>query len=136
MALIMASTISACSGEAHDEVTVTNAWARIADSGATGGAYVTIANNTGTDLTITGLLSAFADTVELHETAQHEGMTHMTPVADRLISSGDSLVMKPGGMHLMFVRLNHALVPGDSIPLSIHFKDRLPLDVRVPVRNP
>lgn len=119
-----------------DGVTVRDAWARIADSSATGGAYFTLINSSGSDLQIAGLTSSVADTVELHETAQHDGMMHMTPVEAASVGAGDSLVMKSGGMHLMFIRLHNTLAAGDSIPLTIHFTDRESVSISIPVRSP
>lgn len=122
--------------QTFDGLIVSNSWARIADSAGTGGAYVTLINSSGEDWHISGLSSPVADTVELHETAQHDGVMHMMPIMSAKLTAGDSIVMKPGGTHLMFIRLHHALTPGDSVPVTLHFEDRAAVSFSIPVRTP
>jgi periplasmic copper chaperone A len=115
---------------------VTDAWARTADSGATGGAYVTIVNADSMTVELTGASSAWAVATEVHETMDHNGMTHMMPRSTVSIAPRDSLVMKPGGLHIMLVQLTRALTVNDSIPVTLRFSRGDSLQVRVPVRAP
>jgi copper(I)-binding protein len=38
------------------------------------------------------------------------------------IPAQGSLVLAPKGTHLMFIELNHALVEGEHIPVTLHFE--------------
>lgn len=115
---------------------VRDAWARAADSGATGGAYVTLANMDTLDVTITGWSADAAESTELHETMVHDGMAHMTPHTQREIPRDSVLVMQPGGMHIMLMRLTRALRAGDTILITASLADGRAIDTRVAVRAP
>lgn len=117
-------------------ITVRDAWARIADSAATGGAYVSLVNGNRDMVEIAGAASTAADAVELHETMQHDGMMHMTPRTSVAIAPGDSLVMGPGGLHVMLIGLHRALVVGDSVPLVLQLSSGDLIPLMIPVRTP
>lgn len=113
---------------------VSGAFARPADSAATGGAYLTIINADSTAVALTGAASSYATAVEVHETMDHNGMTHMMARPSLPIGARDSVVMKPGGVHMMLVGLTRALREGDSVPLTLRFSRGDSVLVRVPVR--
>lgn len=114
---------------------VTSSWARPADSGATGGAYVTIINADSITVELIGASSPVAAATEVHESMQHEGMSHMMARTSVPIAPRDSLVMKPGGLHVMLLQLTRPLAPGDSVPLTLRFSSGDSVTVRVPVRE-
>lgn len=114
---------------------VTSAWARPADSGATGGAYVTVLNADSVAVELVGATSPAAAATEVHETMQHEGMAHMMARPSVRIAPRDSLVMKPGGLHLMLVGLTRRLQAGDTIPVTLRFSTGDTLPVRVVVED-
>ena len=113
---------------------VTDEWIRAGDAGATTGAYAIIHNPRSDELQIVGVTSVVADTVEIHETTQHDGMVHMTPQPSLTIGAADSVVLKPGGKHFMVRALKRSLVPGETVTLRVHFSDRTSLDVLCDVR--
>lgn len=113
---------------------VTSAWARPADSGATGGAYLTIVNADSMTVELIGVASPAAQAAEVHESMQHDGMTHMMARPSIGIGARDSLVMKPGGLHVMLLQLTRPLVAGDTVPLVLHFSTGDSVRVRAPVR--
>jgi len=117
-------------------ITVRGAWARIADSAATGGAYVTLVNGNTTPVEIVGAASATADAVEIHETTHHDGMASMTARPSIVIAAGDSLLMAPGGVHVMLIGLHRALVAGDQVPLVVQLATGDLLPLTIPVRAP
>jgi hypothetical protein len=96
------------------------AWARAADSAATTGAYLTFVNHDTVTVHVTSWSSPDAQAVELHETMQMNGMMHMMPVTDPpAVVAGDSLVLAPGGKHLMVIGLKKRAAAGDSITLVL-----------------
>lgn len=113
---------------------VSDEWMRAGDAGATTGAYAVIHNPRSDALQIVGVTSVVADTVEIHETTQHDGMVHMTPQASLTIAAEDSVVLKPGGKHFMVRALKRSLTPGETVTLRIYFSDRTSLDVLCDVR--
>jgi copper(I)-binding protein len=136
---------TACAGDTTADapargLLLRDGWARAADSGTTGGAYLVLENRDTTSVSITGVSTAAADAAELHETMVHDGVAHMMPHADLAIAAGATLTMAPGGMHLMLVGMRHAVVEGDTVAVVLRLTrgagaaDSLP--VRLPVRAP
>ncbi len=117
-------------------IEVRHSWARIADSGATSGAYLEIANNDTVAITLVGVTTNDAGAAEVHETMQHDGMAHMMPRTEVRIPAGDVLTMAPGGLHVMLVDVRRAFVIGDSVRLRLRFSDSTTVDVTAPVQTP
>jgi copper(I)-binding protein len=119
-----------------ERIAVRSGWARIADSGATSGAYLEIANNDTVAITLVGVTTDDAGAAEVHETMQHDGMAHMMPRTEVGIPAGDVVTMAPGGVHVMLINLRRALVIGDSVRLRLRFSDSTSVNVTAPVRTP
>jgi len=117
-------------------VEVRHSWARIADSGATSGAYMEIANNDTVAITLVGVTTTDAGAAEVHESMQQDGMAHMMPRTALRIPAGDVVTMAPGGLHVMLIDLRRALVIGDSVRLRLRFSDSTSMAVTVPVQTP
>jgi copper(I)-binding protein len=119
-----------------ERIAVRSGWARIADSGATSGAYLEIVNNDTMAITLVGVTTGDAGAAEVHETMQHDGMAHMTPRTELRIPAGDVVKMAPGGLHVMLINLGRALVIGDSVRLRLRFSDSTTVAATVPVHTP
>ncbi len=133
----MAVLVAACAPtETPQGRTVTAAWARAADSGATGGVYLTIVNHDSVTVELVSVATALAASAEVHESMQHDGMSHMMPRTSVPIGARDSVVMAPGGLHVMLNQLTRSLTAGDSVPLTVRFSNGDSVLVRVPVRAP
>ncbi|HMS02146.1 MAG TPA: copper chaperone PCu(A)C [Gemmatimonadaceae bacterium] len=117
------------------EPMVTGAWARVSSAGTTTGAYGTIHNPEDDTLRIVGATSSVADTVELHETMDHDGMAHMEPRPALPIPPRDSVMLAPGGLHLMVRQLMRDLVIGEQVAFTLHLADGRTLPVQVEVRS-
>jgi copper(I)-binding protein len=115
---------------------VREAWVRAADSGATGGAYLTLANADTTSLTIVAMSTPVAATTELHETMQMSGVVHMMARPDFVLARDSVLTMAPGGLHLMLTGLNRTLHAGDTVSLTLTLADGRTVPVSIPVRAP
>jgi len=117
-------------------VEVHHSWARIADSGATSGAYMEIANNDTVAITLVGVTTVDAGAAEVHETMQHDGMAHMMPRTELRIPAGDVVKLAPGGLHVMLIDVRRALVIGDSVRLRLRFSDSTSVAVTALVQTP
>ncbi len=102
--------------------------------GGVTGAYATIHNPRGTPIRIVGATSEVADTVELHETMDHDGMVHMMPQTALEIPAGDSVVFAPGGKHFMVRALRRDLVLDEQVPIHLVLDDGSTLDFVADVR--
>jgi copper(I)-binding protein len=115
---------------------VADPWARpTIGEGRTTAAYMTIANEGGGGDVLKGARSEKAKAVELHQTTvTAEGVVKMRKVEDGLpVAPSGSLVLEPGGAHLMVVGLDEALAAGDELPLTLEFASAGAVDVRAPV---
>jgi hypothetical protein len=118
-------------------VEVVDAWARPADSAATTAAYFVVVNHESTTVTLASQSSPVAEAAGMHESMNMAGTMHMSPLdAPIAIAPGDSLVLKPGGRHLMVSGLARRLVAGDSLPLLLTFADGRILRTVATVRAP
>lgn len=117
-------------------VEVRHSWARIADSGATSGAYMEITNNDTVPIMLVSVTTGDAGAAEVHETMQHDGMAHMTPRTELRIPAGNVVTMAPGGLHVMLIDVRRALVIGDSVRLRLRFNDSTIVAVTAPVHTP
>ena len=98
-------------------------------------AYMTIANNGEAGDLLKSARTPKAKAVELHETSMSaDGVMQMRKVEDPVpIEAGASLVLKPGGMHLMLLGLEDALKAGEDLILTLDFDKAGLIEVVVPV---
>ncbi len=118
----------------RDSVWLGQAWMRAGAAGATTGAYAVIYNTRADSVSIIGATSVVADTVEVHESVQHDGMVHMEPQMSLSIPAGDSVVFAPGGKHFMVRTLKRALSAGETVTVRVLLSDGTTLDAPFVVR--
>jgi copper(I)-binding protein len=98
-------------------------WARATPAGASvGGAYLKITNRGTTPDRLIGGSLPTAAAVEVHEVTLAGGVAKMRRLADGLeIKAGETVELKPGGYHIMFVGLKAPLRQGESITGTLQF---------------
>ena len=115
-------------------IEIRKAWARPAAKGATGGAYLTIFNGTGRTERLIGISSDASESTGIHESYRNkDGMSGMRPAGELPIEAGSKLVMKPGGYHIMMMKLKRDLQIGDSVSVRLMFAGYDTLQVYIPV---
>jgi len=100
----------------------------------TGAVYITVRNTGAIPDALVGASSDAAEVVELHETIRDGEVMRMRPVGKLALPPGATLEMKPGGLHIMLIRLKRALHAGDTVPLTLTFEHGASLALEVPVR--
>jgi periplasmic copper chaperone A len=81
--------------------------------------------------------SPFAQKVELHVFAIQNKIYGMQPVDAIKVSPGAAAtVLRPGGAHVMLEGLKQPLRAGESIPLSLTFKNAGKAQIEVRVESP
>jgi copper(I)-binding protein len=160
-----AAESSATQVAATGEITVDGAWARTSPSMATAGAvYLEITNGTDTDDALVGVSvdPSVAATAELHETAMAEddedqdgptggeamsqdgtdghagsggGMMTMKPVEEIPVPAGATVVLGPGGYHVMLIDLAEPLAAGGSIEITLELAVAGEMVVEAEVRD-
>ncbi len=119
---LLAGAVLALAVPAHAELTFSDPWLRaVPPVSPTMAGYVTL-NNTGEDtVTITGVSTPVAGHTMLHdvETAA-DGSRRMVHLHHLEIPAGDSVVLAPGGRHLMLMKLTQVPAPGDKVEICFH----------------
>jgi periplasmic copper chaperone A len=133
--------LAACSagGEATPAVqtlSVRDAWARAADSGANTAIYFTLANNGTESDTLTDVASGDAELTEMHVSTQHGGMMRMSRVTALPVPADDSVSFRPLGAHVMLMRVVRPLVEGDTVTTTLSFGSGQTVRVSAGVRRP
>jgi len=52
------------------------------------------------------------------------------------IPAGDSVELKPGGLHVMLIELRQDLKPGDELELILNFQNAGEMEYKVTIREP
>lgn len=132
----MACGVSAEPAEPASPLSVRDAWARPADSGATSAVYFTLANAGALADTLRGLSSDDAEATQMHVSTQHGGMMHMSEITALPVPADDSVLFKPLGAHVMLLRVRKPLAAQDSVSVLLTFVSGRTLTVRAGVRQP
>ena len=113
------------------DLTVTSPWTRATPGGAKiAGGYLKITNNGTSADRFVSAKSEPTDHVEIHEMSMSDGVMKMRPLPNGLeIKPGETVELKSGGYHLMFMDLKQPLKQGDSFKAKLQFEKAGPLDV-------
>jgi copper(I)-binding protein len=102
-------------------LTTKDMWMKSADKGMTAG-FGMIANATSKDIRIIAVRSnGFTSVAQLHEMGMGaDGQMVMQEKEDGLvISAGETVELKPGGNHIMFMNLKKPVTPGTLVPVIL-----------------
>lgn len=96
---------------------------------------MTLKNQGQSDDTLLSAKTDAAKTVELHETKMDENdVMRMQPVPNIPLPAGGSVMLKPGGLHMMLIGMQKELAPGDKISLTLTFEKTGPITVEAEVQ--
>jgi copper(I)-binding protein len=113
------------------DLTVTSPWTRATPGGAKiAGGYLKITNGGTTPDRFVGVKSDPSDRVEIHEMSMSDGVMKMRPLPSGLeIQPGETVELKSGGYHLMFMDLKQPLKQGETFKAKLQFEKAGSLDV-------
>ena len=118
---------------------IVDAWAHTAvmtDGNSTSAAYMTVRNTGKVDDKLIAASSDFAEFVELHTSEERNGVVMMAPVKSVKIPARGETVFKPGGLHIMFIKIKHGLNAGDKIKLTLQFETSGSMELELTAREP
>jgi copper(I)-binding protein len=120
---------------AFAEITIQDAYARVASPTAKAGAAFMVIENSGDADRLIGAASDVAKKVELHTHKEMgEGVMRMMHVEDGFpIPAAGHHALARGGDHVMFMGLNHALAHGDVVTVTLTFEQAGDITVEIPV---
>ena len=97
--------------------------------------YLQIENRGSADVTILSAFTSAANLVEFHQTIVENDIARMEPVDALVIPAGESLSLRPGGMHIMLQQLTADLIPGTNISLHLRAESGQVFAVEVPIMD-
>lgn len=96
---------------------------RPAASGGTSAAYFVYQNKFDKPDTLISVSSEVSSLTQIHESYKSEdGMMGMREQKEVVISSGEKLIFKQGGLHIMLIDLQEDLNSGDSVAVELEWK--------------
>jgi periplasmic copper chaperone A len=131
--LIAATLLAAAAAQAQNAVKVEKVWARPTVAGQSGGGgFLTITGGAAADKLVSAS-AGVSKTVELHKMEMDGNVMRMRPVDAIDVPAGATVMLQPGGLHIMFIGLNKTLKAGDSFPMTLKFEKagEVKVDVKV-----
>jgi copper(I)-binding protein len=114
---------------------ISQPWSRATAKGAkTGAGYMTITNKGTAPDKVSCVADDASAQCEIHSMTMEGGVMKMRPVEGGLeIKPGESIMLKPGGYHVMFRDLKHPLEQGAAVKATLKFEHAGTVDVDYPV---
>jgi len=132
--IILVTLLSACR-PAASATPVDAASAAQAGVGVSG-AYLRISNNGDSDITLLSAQAAGVGMIQIHETLVENDIAQMRAVeAGLVIPVGETVSLRPGGLHLMLMNLETDLHDGETLNLILNFDNGAALTITAPVQR-
>lgn len=126
-AVLAIGLLSGCASDTADSdaqapttcpLTVTDPWVKATDTEMTG-AFGIIENSGAVDVTVVSAASPRAGMTEIHEVVDKDGEVVMQPKDGGLVvPAGGSAELKPGGDHVMLMKLEGPIEAGDEVEIT------------------
>jgi len=101
-----------------------------------GGGYVTLHNGGENDDRLVGAASPVSPDVQLHQMTVEDDVMRMSEVEGGIaVPAGETVTLKPGGLHLMFMQITEPFVEGTSIPVTLTFENAGTAEIGLEVRD-
>lgn len=124
-ACVLATSTSAWAADYKvGQIEVDDLWVRASAPGQQNGAgYLDIENDAKTPDRLISVTSTAAERVELHTVQTENGTARMREVDGGIVVPADGKVdLKPGGYHLMFIKLKAPFAEGGTVPAILKFE--------------
>ncbi len=121
---------------AADQIKVDDAYARAVPPGQPNSAAFGRISNLGSQAhALVDAKSPVAKVVELHTHLMEDGVARMRRVEKIDLPANGSVELKPGGLHIMLIGLEHQLQADERIPLTLRLEDGSEIQLETPVRG-
>jgi copper(I)-binding protein len=118
------------------DITVIQPWARATPGASTSGViYLEIKNAGDGPDRLMKIETPAAQSAEVHSMEMQNGVMMMQPEGPLNLEAGKSVVLKPGGMHIMLMHLAKPLKVGESFPATLTFENAGTVTITVPVEK-
>ena len=104
-----------------DGPTITDVWIRPTNAGSdVSAAYMHI--KSATALRLIKAESPLAGIAELHSMNMKDGVMEMKAEDAFVVPAGKAIELKPGGKHIMLMKIKQSINAGDKVPLTLTFE--------------
>lgn len=118
-----------------DDLAISNPSVRAMVPGAkVAGGYLTIVNDGKAADRLVGVSTTGVKRVEIHEMSMENEVMKMRRLDDGLeLPAGETVELKSGGYHLMFIQPEHPYKEGETIPVTLEFEKAGKVEIDFPV---
>jgi copper(I)-binding protein len=140
-ASILAAAVIGLSGaaSAHEykvgPIEIGHPWARATTINVTA-AFMTLHNTGKTADRLVSVSTPVAKKAALHVMAMKNGVARMHRVDGIAVAPGKTVVLEPGGFHIMLMGLRYPVKKGFKVPLTLRFEKAGIITVRAEVAKP
>lgn len=134
----LALFLVACGGNDQGSLTVRDPWARTSPPGSdTSAFYLEVDNPLEVADRLVAADSPRCSRTELHVSEMTDGTMSMHPATPEQLTvpSGATLLLEPGGLHVMCMGVTDPLTAGEEVALTLSFEIAGDLDVDVSVED-
>lgn len=130
--MVVVLVASPFSAVAEDAIRIIEPWARASVlASRPGAAYLAI--ESASDDRLLSIESPVADRIMIHVTETNDGVNRMVHLDMLDLPAGKSVVLAPGGTHLMLIGLKERLIEGAQVAVTLQFERAGEVTITVPV---
>lgn len=120
---------------AAGSVTVVNPYARAVPAGQpNSAAFMVLKNSSNQDRAVVNARSNASKVVELHTHKKEGGMMRMRQIEKIVVKANSETVLKPGGLHIMFIGLKQSFKAGNKVELELELDNGEKVKLTAPVK--
>ena len=135
---LTAAALLCASAAMAEDLTVDGAYVPVAPPGVMShAAYLTLANTGNQSRSLIGVKAEGYGMAHLHKSEVVGGVATMSMLHQLDIAPGQSVELKPGGLHIMLMHPKGASTVGDTVTLTLTFAngDVLPIEAMIEARG-
>lgn len=119
--ILMAFTGTTLAQQATANPVISDVWVKASVPGGTvSAAYMQI--KSATPLKLVKAASPVAGIVEIHDMKMKDGVMEMKAMDALDLPAGKAVELKPGGIHVMMMKVKKPINKGDKVPLTLTFE--------------
>lgn len=133
---ILALLLISITSYAADSVSVMNPYVRAVPAGQpNSAAFMMLKNTSNQDRAIVNARSSASKVVELHTHKKEGGMMRMRQIEKIVVKANSKTVLKPGGLHIMFIGLKQSFKAGNKVDLELEFDNGEKIMLTAPIKK-
>ncbi len=120
---------------AKPEIVIEDPWVRAVPPTAKNTALFMVIKNVGDDPdALIGVKTDISKMVSIHKTVDQNGVMKMVHVDKLSVPAGGSVVLKPGGYHIMVMGLKKDIKAGENVKFTLIFEKSGEITIKAPVK--